>query len=112
MKKHVDFTLQDGIAVITMDSPPVNAFTDALHDDFRTTLADAGAFVEPAQGLMNAIAATPYPTIALERAGKTAVIGGVTGEAITYGELHERVARMAGSRAAASALAIASPAWR
>ncbi len=39
MKKHVDFTLQDGIAVITMDSPPVNAFTDALHDDFRSTLA-------------------------------------------------------------------------
>ncbi len=99
MKKHVDFTLQDGIAVITMDSPPVNAFTDALHDDFRTTLAtlagqavraavitgtgrhfqaggdmnrfltlktlaDARAFVELAQGFMNAIAATPYPTIA------------------------------------------------
>ena len=99
MKKHVDFTLQDGIAVITMDSPPVNAFTDALHDDFRTTLAtlagkavraaiitgtgryfqaggdmnrfltlktltDAKAFVELAQGFMNAIAATPYPTIA------------------------------------------------
>jgi enoyl-CoA hydratase/carnithine racemase len=39
MNKHVDFTLQDGIAVITMDSPPVNAFTDALHDDFRATLA-------------------------------------------------------------------------
>jgi enoyl-CoA hydratase/carnithine racemase len=99
MKKHVDFTLQDGIAVITMDSPPVNAFTDALHDDFRSTLAalagqavrvaiitgtgryfqaggdmnrfltlktlaDARAFVELAQGFMNAIAATPYPTIA------------------------------------------------
>ena len=99
MKKHVDFTLQDGIAVITMDSPPVNAFTDALHDDFRSTLAtlagqsvrvaiitgtgsyfqaggdmnrfltlktlaDARAFVELAQGFMNTIAATPYPTIA------------------------------------------------
>ena len=33
---------------------------------------------------------------ALERADKTAVIDGVTGEAITYGALHERVARMAG----------------
>jgi fatty-acyl-CoA synthase len=33
---------------------------------------------------------------ALERAGKTAVIDGVTGESITYGELHARVARMAG----------------
>ena len=33
---------------------------------------------------------------ALERAGKTAIIDGVTGEAITYGALHERVARMAG----------------
>ncbi|MBK6452454.1 MAG: AMP-binding protein [Proteobacteria bacterium] len=33
---------------------------------------------------------------ALERAGKTAVIDGVTGEAISYGELHERVMRMAG----------------
>ena len=99
MKRHVDFTLQDGIAVITMDSPPVNAFTDALHDDFRSTLAtlagravrvaiitgtgkyfqaggdmnrfltlktlaDARAFVELAQGFMNAIAAMPYPTIA------------------------------------------------
>lgn len=99
MKKHVDFTLQDGIAVISMDSPPVNAFTDALHDDFRSTLAtlagqkvrvaiitgtgkhfqaggdmnrfltlktlaDARAFVEMAQGFMNTLAATPYPTIA------------------------------------------------
>lgn len=33
---------------------------------------------------------------ALERAGKTAVIDGLTGEAITYSALHERVARMAG----------------
>ena len=33
---------------------------------------------------------------ALERPGKTAVIDGVTGEAISYGELHERVMRMAG----------------
>lgn len=99
MNRHVDFTLQDGIAVITMDSPPVNAFTDALHDDFRSTLAtlsgqavrvaiitgtgryfqaggdmnrfltlktlaDARAFVEMAQGFMDTIAATPYPTIA------------------------------------------------
>ena len=33
---------------------------------------------------------------ALERAGKIAVIDGVTGEAISYGELHDRVMRMAG----------------
>jgi fatty-acyl-CoA synthase len=33
---------------------------------------------------------------ALERPGKTAVIDGVTGEAISYGELHERVMHMAG----------------
>jgi enoyl-CoA hydratase/carnithine racemase len=39
MKKHVDFTFDSGIAVITMDSPPVNAFSDALHDDFRSALA-------------------------------------------------------------------------
>ena len=99
MKKHVDFELTDGVAVITMDSPPVNAFTDALHDDFlaalRTlagrdvriaiitgtgryfqaggdmnrfltlgTLEDAKAFVRYAQDFMDAIAATPYPTIA------------------------------------------------
>lgn len=99
MKKHVDFTLADGIAVITMDSPPVNAFSDGLHDDFRAalhelagravraaiitgtgkyfqaggdmhrfltlrTLEDAKAFVKFAQEFMDAIAATPYPTIA------------------------------------------------
>jgi enoyl-CoA hydratase/carnithine racemase len=99
MKPHVDFTLEGGIAVITMDSPPVNAFTDQLHDDFRAvlhqlsgravraaiitgtgkyfqaggdmnrfltlrTLEDATAFVQFAQDFMNAIAATPYPTIA------------------------------------------------
>ncbi|MBP7608147.1 MAG: AMP-binding protein [Steroidobacteraceae bacterium] len=33
---------------------------------------------------------------ALERAGKTAIIDGVTGEAISYGELNERVMRIAG----------------
>ena len=33
---------------------------------------------------------------ALERGRNTAVIDGLTGEAITYGELHPRVARMAG----------------
>jgi enoyl-CoA hydratase/carnithine racemase len=99
MHKHVDYALRDGVAVITMNSPPVNAFTDALHDDFRATLAaltqatvrvaiitgtgkyfqaggdmnrfltlktlaDARAFVEMAQGFMDAIAALPYPTIA------------------------------------------------
>jgi enoyl-CoA hydratase/carnithine racemase len=36
--QHVHFTLDDGIAVITMDSPPVNAFTDALRDDFLEVL--------------------------------------------------------------------------
>lgn len=36
--QHVHYTLDGGIAVITMDSPPVNAFTDALHDDFLAVL--------------------------------------------------------------------------
>src|SRR5512140_2594847 len=36
--QHVNFTLDGGVAVITMDSPPVNAFTDALHDDFLEVL--------------------------------------------------------------------------
>jgi enoyl-CoA hydratase/carnithine racemase len=38
--RHVDFTLENGIATITMDSPPVNAFTDALHRDFVGVLED------------------------------------------------------------------------
>ena len=35
---HVHCTLDDGIAVVTMDSPPANAFTDALHDEFLAAL--------------------------------------------------------------------------
>ena len=42
MKRHVDFTLEDGIAVVTMDSPPVNAFTDGLHRDFVHVLDALG----------------------------------------------------------------------
>jgi enoyl-CoA hydratase/carnithine racemase len=38
MKKHVDLSFDEGVAVITMDSPPVNAFNDALHDDFLAAL--------------------------------------------------------------------------
>jgi enoyl-CoA hydratase/carnithine racemase len=40
VKRHVDFTLENGVATITMDSPPVNAFTDALHGDFLQVLDD------------------------------------------------------------------------
>jgi len=40
MKKHVACALEDGIALVTMDSPPVNAFTDALHRDFVGVLDD------------------------------------------------------------------------
>jgi len=38
VKRHVDYTLEDGIATITMDSPPVNAFTAGLHQDFSRVL--------------------------------------------------------------------------
>lgn len=38
MKRHVDFAVESGIATVTMDSPPVNAFTDALHRDFVRVL--------------------------------------------------------------------------
>jgi len=38
VKRHVDFALEDGVATVTMDSPPVNAFTDALHRDFVRVL--------------------------------------------------------------------------
>ena len=38
MKKHVDYTLEDEIALITMDSPPANAFSDPLHRDFLKVL--------------------------------------------------------------------------
>jgi enoyl-CoA hydratase/carnithine racemase len=40
VRRHVDFTLESEIATITMDSPPVNAFTDALHRDFIRVLDD------------------------------------------------------------------------
>jgi len=40
MKKHVACTVESGIALVTMDSPPVNAFTDALHRDFVGVLDD------------------------------------------------------------------------
>ncbi len=40
MKKHVDYTLENEIALITMDSPPVNAFTDPLHRDFLRVLEE------------------------------------------------------------------------
>lgn len=40
MKKHVDYRLEDEIALITMDSPPVNAFTDPLHRDFLHVLSE------------------------------------------------------------------------
>lgn len=38
MRRHVDLDLRNGVATITMDSPPVNAFTDALHRDFVAVL--------------------------------------------------------------------------
>jgi enoyl-CoA hydratase/carnithine racemase len=38
MKEHVDYTIENEIALITMDSPPVNAFTDQLHQDFLHVL--------------------------------------------------------------------------
>lgn len=38
MNKHVDYTLENEIALITMDSPPVNAFSDRLHWDFLRVL--------------------------------------------------------------------------
>lgn len=99
MQAPVYFSFDNGVAVITMDSPPANAFSDALHDAFLAVLAElqnlevraaiitgsgrffqaggdmqrfltlqtldeARAFVKLAQDFMNAIAATPYPTIA------------------------------------------------
>jgi enoyl-CoA hydratase/carnithine racemase len=42
MKKHVHYTLNDEIAVITMNSPPVNAFTDPLIRDFQQVLDELG----------------------------------------------------------------------
>jgi len=38
MRRHVDCAVKGGIALVTMDSPPVNAFTDALHRDFVAVL--------------------------------------------------------------------------
>jgi enoyl-CoA hydratase/carnithine racemase len=40
MKKHVECVLDRDIALITMDSPPANAFTDPLHRDFLQILED------------------------------------------------------------------------
>jgi enoyl-CoA hydratase/carnithine racemase len=42
VKRHVDFALDDGIAVVTMDSPPANAFTDDFHRDFVRVLDELG----------------------------------------------------------------------
>jgi enoyl-CoA hydratase/carnithine racemase len=38
MQKHVTFTLDEGVAIVTMNSPPANAFTDELHDHFLEVL--------------------------------------------------------------------------
>lgn len=43
MKRHVDFTLGNGVATVVMDSPPVNAFTEALHRDFVLVLDELEA---------------------------------------------------------------------
>ncbi len=40
MRRHVDCAVEGGIALVTMDSPPVNAFTDGLHRDFVAVLDD------------------------------------------------------------------------
>jgi enoyl-CoA hydratase/carnithine racemase len=40
MPAHVRYSFDNGIAVITMDSPPANAFSDALHDDFLKVLGE------------------------------------------------------------------------
>ena len=40
MKKHVDCVVERDIAFITMDSPPVNAFTDSLHRDFLRVIEE------------------------------------------------------------------------
>jgi enoyl-CoA hydratase/carnithine racemase len=42
VKRHVDFALDDGIALVTMDSPPANAFTDDFHRDFVRVLDELG----------------------------------------------------------------------
>ena len=40
MNKHVYHTLENEIALITMDSPPANAFSDPLHRDFLQVLEE------------------------------------------------------------------------
>jgi enoyl-CoA hydratase/carnithine racemase len=40
MPAHVTYSFDNGIAVITMDSPPVNAFSDGLHEDFLKVLGE------------------------------------------------------------------------
>lgn len=43
MERHVRLQLDGEIALITMDSPPANAFTDALHRDFTAVLQELDA---------------------------------------------------------------------
>lgn len=40
MKRHVDYAIENEIAVITIDSPPVNAFSESLRLDFLSVLDD------------------------------------------------------------------------
>ena len=40
MKKHVGYILENDIALITMNSPPANAFSDPLHQDFLRVLEE------------------------------------------------------------------------
>ena len=40
MKMHVDCVVERDVAVITMDSPPANAFTDSLHRDFLRVIEE------------------------------------------------------------------------
>jgi enoyl-CoA hydratase/carnithine racemase len=42
VRRHVGLRLESEIATITMDSPPVNAFTDDLHRDFIRVLDELG----------------------------------------------------------------------
>jgi enoyl-CoA hydratase/carnithine racemase len=40
MKRHVGYILENDIALITMNSPPANAFSDPLHQDFLRVLEE------------------------------------------------------------------------